>query len=510
MAFISMILTNTFYAQDQNVELKKDEVLIEYYFDLDLDKIFNVELKAIYDYGMGAFEPENREGDVGFIYPSQDKLAIKWYPTKEELNLIGKKPVFFELTITPEEYLSSKYYIYNKTKITTKPIKNLVDKLKNPDKHKKSNNTESKVTYHENPEIVVNSPAMQNNKVSTNENRIEISGIIKNSKSFPATIKLNNNQSLTLQNDSSFAFLFSLKPGDNLISLVYSDANSDTVSENFTVHRIVDEDSPIITFLKPSQSTFSTDERLINFAGEVKDNSKINKFVIGGNNITLGANNSFNFNLTLDNGNNEIIVLAEDVYGNKSSKKFDVYREFDNSVPVITITKPDLSGRIALKSKRISIAGFVEEESEISKFTMNGQAVSLSANKRFRETVSLSNGKNTFKFIAEDASGNRGTRTFSLSYYSSNYSPPQIEILSPNINANNMYETSDESITIMGNLINASEVEKVMVNDKEGVLFTDGKFTAKVKLKDGNNFLNIEAVKESKIIADKLLQITKN
>jgi hypothetical protein len=138
-------------------------------------------------------------------------------------------------------------------------------------------------------------------------------------------------------------------------------------------------------------------------ATDDRPNNCSSSIVLNGTTAYQSVNNEshVNFKLVVSQGMNEITIKAQDLAGNKTEKKFNVY--CDSVPPILDIKSlPDIT-----KEDKIKISGNVRDEtSGISSLTINGISIFPSSDGSFDYSVQLGMGDNDFKIVATDKLGN--------------------------------------------------------------------------------------------------------
>lgn len=156
---------------------------------------------------------------------------------------------------------------------------------------------------------------------ATNSAAIIISGRSRSDK----TIKLfiNNDLKDTAQSDKNgnFSFNQTLSAGDNLIETkIEQNNNSSDFSNSFTVS--FKNSAPSLTIDSPSDGqSFLKDQNSVNVTGKTDANVAV---TVNGFWAIINESNNYSYNLSLQNGDNQIKVIAVDSAGNKTEKDLKV------------------------------------------------------------------------------------------------------------------------------------------------------------------------------------------
>lgn len=120
---------------------------------------------------------------------------------------------------------------------------------------------------------------------------------------------------------------------------------------------------------------------------------------------TAGQNGSFTFSLTMDEGEHQFWLFAEDKAGNSSgiTKQFVV--TIDTTKPSLEVSDPQNNQVFTLpREKTMDITGKMSEKGRVF---VNGNRNSTDEEGNFTTRLQLSEGENIIKLYAEDEAGNR-------------------------------------------------------------------------------------------------------
>lgn len=219
------------------------------------------------------------------------------------------------------------------------------------------------------------------------------------------------------------------------------------------------------TYLNTTNATFS---------GVIEKNATM---TVNGKYVPV-INGTFKFNLTLQEGNNTLLIQCIDVVGNVLSVKLTVF--LDTTHPILNITYPP-SEIYYTRNRRLVITGWVEENSEVF---FNGRRVLLN-NWNFSKTLTLDDGENIFTIVAVDKAGNANKVVLIVIL---DRIPPYINITKPK----NGDETTSEIITVEGYTEPNATVE---VNEKTTYADYEGHFKISIHLKKiGNNTIEVRVI----------------
>ncbi|KPK84902.1 MAG: hypothetical protein AMS27_08775 [Bacteroides sp. SM23_62_1] len=125
------------------------------------------------------------------------------------------------------------------------------------------------------------------------------------------------------------------------------------------------------------------------------------------NNVDVEINNgSFSTNVTLTEGDNNIVLSAYDD-NNHLIGTHSIVVCLDNTAPVVTITEP--ADNLETKSQEINVAGTINDPS-VSYIDINNKKVCI-VNGQFESLIPLNIGENSITAVCYDEAGNPGSDT---------------------------------------------------------------------------------------------------
>ncbi len=167
----------------------------------------------------------------------------------------------------------------------------------------------------------VPAPVLNSLPVATNSAQVVITGQGESNE----TIKLYINNSLTdtttTDNNGKFSFSESLQTGSNQIEATALKNNKTSAYSN-TVTVTYNNTPPTLTVSTPSDGqSFSKDQNTALVTGKTDPNVTV---TVNGFWAVIDENNNFSYNLPLQNGDNQIKIIATDQAGNKTEKDIKV------------------------------------------------------------------------------------------------------------------------------------------------------------------------------------------
>lgn len=158
--------------------------------------------------------------------------------------------------------------------------------------------------------------------------------------------------------------------------------------------------------------------------------------------VTVNANTTTYIDKNLEFNKTYYYVVK--AYDNQSPPNYSISSnelkvEIKDTVPpTITVETPNDS-KIVNEDTVIVLGKVLDNQSSVSKLTINGDNVSISSDGTFNKTIKLHKGENTIIIIAEDKAGNKSTFRIAV-----NYQPKVIITLKPNNPIMTVNGTSEE------------------------------------------------------------------
>ncbi len=154
-----------------------------------------------------------------------------------------------------------------------------------------------------------------------------------------------------------------------------------------------DKIAPELTVDKPVSPT---NKPTVKITGIASDNAGVPTVIVNGNVATVDADGKFSADVTLKEGENEIVVVAKDKSGNKTEKMVKVV--LDTIPPEVTVILP--VGPIT--STKVKLTGYVEVGAKVM---VNDKPATV-ANDDWEIELTLVYGVNKVTIVATDAVGN--------------------------------------------------------------------------------------------------------
>lgn len=364
------------------------------------------------------------------------------------------------------------------------------------------------------PTVRITSPSRNSQEVSNSQFTLKATTKYVRSQR-DIQITLNNQQVRDFNFDESrgkVAANLYLNPGKNNIRISVSNQDGNARDEAILVYvQTQQQASPIVNITTPNRDPYTSSKRTTTVKATVKNVSRKNDISVKVN----GRNSDFSFsgttvstNLTLDNGNNRVLITAKNNAGQNSDEVTIKYStstttppSSTNAKPKVTITDPTGgSSTSSKKSKTIKATVLnVTSKNEI-KFTFNGKNItdfSFDKNsKKVSKTISLDTGNNTITIKATNKYGSDQAtakiRYLSMGSGSTQKKPPVVTITSPKNNSS----TSSASSTVKATIKNVTNKQGVTlkVNGKtiSNFSFSNTNLQASISLKEGSNTIYVK------------------
>lgn len=167
-----------------------------------------------------------------------------------------------------------------------------------------------------------------------------------------------------------------------------------------------DKQPPVITNLSLSDGEV-TNLFDVELNGVVEDDTFVSSIIINGSPLFIELSKrkiSFSQEVSLEQGENLIRVEAKDLAGKVTTLKIKVL--VDREGPLVAINEPLEDETI--RSNKVTVKGFLWDESGITSFTLKGKELVLKGKKEssFSQEVFLTEGRNSLPFEARDSAGN--------------------------------------------------------------------------------------------------------
>jgi len=229
----------------------------------------------------------------------------------------------------------------------------------------------------------------------TKSKQFLLEGVYADRESGINIITVNGSSANINESENKWSKSVTLSSGENHFIVGIED-NAGNYSE-FNTMVLLDDLSPIIQLT--SAAITNTQEFLLE--GEyIERESGVSRITVNDSDATIMADGSWSKLVTLNSGNNEFVIGAEDDAGNFTELVSNVILYEVN--PVVSLTSIGLTN-----SHEFTLTGeYVDGDFGIKQFTVNDEDVTLLADKQWLKAVSLQEGINSFLVKIEDEAGN--------------------------------------------------------------------------------------------------------
>ncbi len=265
-------------------------------------------------------------------------------------------------------------------------------------------------------EIILTQPILTSqNDFITNNGIITLRGKINNlEKSGKVNI---NNVPISLSKNGEFFYQFNLLRAVNPVLISAENDFNDKSEFKFNIINSSIKSVPIIQIIEPvlpRSNELIHNESIITVRGKVDDSFAIRDVKVNNQPAAILGKNEFFANVNLNDGVNNIVVLATNIKGTSSEKLFKVITPVDDKGPEITILEPQVSRGLKIVRKKdvLDVRGIVSDRSGVLNVKVNNREVSLLPNKEFITKLYLGVGNNTIIVKATDNKYNISIDTF--------------------------------------------------------------------------------------------------
>lgn len=263
---------------------------------------------------------------------------------------------------------------------------------------------------------------------------------------------------------------------EGLNKIIIESEDSFGNKSSISISVILDTTLPSLQLISPEPNSYIKEKSVL-VKGTVSDEYPVRVKING---IDVQAQNSFfESTLELQEGKNEINIVAEDLAGNQSTLILTI--TVDTIPPVINVSTPKEGEIFSLSF--IPVNGRINDENPY-KIKINGSEGEVIGKNFYFDNLPLNEGENQIRIIAEDRAGNIAEESLTVIL---DKTPPQITILSP-VDGSLL---SQRSVLVKGNVSEASETE-VKVNEIKASIVGQ-EFSALVPLKEGFNIIRATA-----------------
>jgi len=333
------------------------------------------------------------------------------------------------------------------------------------------------------PSAVVTSPG-DGDTVTTTE--VTVRGTASDASAI-TYVKVNGVAAQTSDGFANWSATVNLAEGPGQITVSTQDEHGNTNNQAVILNVTVDSLAPTVVVTSPTDGQVKTSDVLI-INGTASDASTIVAVKVNGV-LTQTSDGFANWNtfVTLQEGDNQIVVSAEDEHGNVNEQAVVLNISLDTKPPAIVVNSP-ADGAVLNSGAKVTVNGTATDAHAIISLTVNG--VSAHSTDGYATwTVDLTNlddGENQIAVVAKDEYNNESDAvTLTVTIDST---PPTVSVSSPADGA----VVTESQLTIQGTASDAGGITYVKVNGVDAQT-SDGfaHWSAVVNLAEGANQITV-------------------
>jgi len=192
----------------------------------------------------------------------------------------------------------------------------------------------------------------------------------------------------------------------------------------------------------------------------------------------------------------EAAPVAEEKPAPVAEKPAEIKEAQDTDAPTIAVPSA-----IKTRGDAVEIAGVVRDRSAVIDFRIDGQAVALDSDGRFRYSQAAPEGISEITLAALDEWGNEATRVVQITRIAPPKTPPKTESTTrdadpPRIDVADQFSTETANVSISGRITDESAVSQFLINDRPVPLDSEGHFRVERQVPSGNSAFRLAAVDE--------------
>lgn len=337
------------------------------------------------------------------------------------------------------------------------------------------------------PTISVSGPA------ATKETKVPVRGFV----SAPGGVQslTVNGTSVTPSADGAFAAAVDLEPGRNLVVAEVTDNQGLVATDEL---EIVSSALPPLLSVSAAEAVVTKPQ--VRISGQaVAQYADLRSVTVNGSAVLTGADGSFTALVTLKElGPNTITVTAMDEVGNTATEQVTV--TFDAAAPSITLAGP--KDGLITRQPSVTVSGTATAVEGVKGLTVNGRSVTPDQEGAFSLPVTLQSGANLMEVVLEGESGRTASLARTVHLVTT---PPTLVVSQP---ADGL-RAAKETITVSGSAAAAfGPLASVSVNGRSVLVHEGGAFAGTVKLRAGQNVINITATDAAGNVATESRTVT--
>lgn len=268
----------------------------------------------------------------------------------------------------------------------------------------------------------------------------------------------------TLANDAWSASV-TLQPGANTVTAVATDTLGGTATAMVSIIR--DTADPVVTITSPANGASIT-SRLVRVTGTVSDDSgDVASLFVNSQQVAV-TGGAFAVDVGLQQGVNQIGVIAQDRVGNSGVASVLVTvssTEPDTTAPLITVITPTAGDSFV--AGQVLVRARVVDASEVTSVSVNGQSAEPDITGNFFDSaVALSIGQNSIRIEAADEAGNLGSTTFEVTRTASGNPGGTLDLTVVEVAFSTLVPAANVHVILHGS--DGSSVQAFDVTDSDG------------------------------------------
>lgn len=238
---------------------------------------------------------------------------------------------------------------------------------------------------------------------STRNNAFTLRGVSETA----TNVRVNSRQGVIAAEsypDGSFSARVPLLEGSNDIIVRAADSAGNVSEQTFTI--VQDTLAPQIIVSAPAGNTVTQADTLT-VSGQISDSDPGTlQATVNGDILPLDGG-AFDVAVTLEEGLNNVVIVATDAAGNASERQVTIVR--DTTAPDLTLLEP-------VTNSDTTTTRLLARTSDSATATLNGVPITVLPGGIIATDVNLESGENRFVLAAEDALGNRSEVTATITY----------------------------------------------------------------------------------------------
>ena len=317
--------------------------------------------------------------------------------------------------------------------------------------------------------------------------------------------------------DDKYEVSLSLSNGTNEFRITAEDRWENSEKQRFMiVKHQKDTEGPTITDLEVDNqairfegAAITVRQQRVHISGSVTDVSGIQSVTIKSPSGTFAVGGSFETDIPLKGGSNQITVTATDTAGNLSTRTFTIYQEIDTEGPTIRITRVGTQAirptdnSITVTEEGIRIQGSVNDPSgvNVNSVKVNGEPVKVEHDGSFQQYIYLDDEENHITVTATDTTTAENLSTYRFTIHREiDKEGPTITLRRVGTQAipptDNAILVNEEEVLIHGSVTDPNGVYSLTFNGDKVTVASNGTFEHKLFLNYGENPIIVEATDE--------------